>query len=83
MHSTLRDEITDPFPNFNDAIVEVWERKCNFIWHFIYIYYAQHMHVCSYLPHFKWMLHIHLKYWLPGPLLLKYINSDNGMDKQS
>ena len=31
MHSTVRDEITDPFPNFNYATVEVWECKCKLI----------------------------------------------------
>ena len=30
------DEIIYPFPNFNDATVEVWERISNFIPHFTY-----------------------------------------------
>ena len=33
--SKMWDEITYPFPNFNGATVEVWERISNFIPHFI------------------------------------------------
>ena len=34
MTAEVWDEITNPFPNFNYAIVEVWEWKYNFIPHF-------------------------------------------------
>ena len=32
-------QITDPFPNFNGAAVDVWERISNYISHFIFLYY--------------------------------------------
>ena len=35
MYSKMWDEITDPFPNFNGATVEVWECISNFIPRFI------------------------------------------------
>ena len=35
MPSKMWDEITYPFPNFNGATVEVWERKSNLIPHYI------------------------------------------------
>ena len=35
MSSKLLDEITYPFPNFNGATVEVWERIINFLPHLI------------------------------------------------
>ena len=35
MPSKVWDEITYPFPNFNDRSVEVWEGISNFILHFI------------------------------------------------
>ena len=35
MHRRVWNEMTDPFPNINDAIVEVCERISNFIPHFI------------------------------------------------
>ena len=35
MPSKVWDEITDPFPNFNGTIVEVWEWVSNFIPHII------------------------------------------------
>ena len=31
MHYKVWDEITDPFPNFNNATVKVWEWVSNFI----------------------------------------------------
>ena len=31
MHSQVWDKITNPFPNFNEAIVEVWDWISNFI----------------------------------------------------
>ena len=34
IHYSMWDEITYPFPNFNDGIVEVWEWISNFIPHF-------------------------------------------------
>ena len=34
IHHKLWDEITYKFLNLNDATVEVWEWKCNFIPHF-------------------------------------------------
>ena len=33
MHYKMRDEITYPFPNFNDCTVEVWEWISNFVSH--------------------------------------------------
>ena len=35
IHYKVWDEITYPFPNFNDATVEVWEWISNFFSHFI------------------------------------------------
>ena len=35
MHRKVWDEITDPFPNFNDCAVEVWEWISDFIPHII------------------------------------------------
>ena len=35
IHYEVWDEITDPFPNFNGATVEVWEWTSDFIPHFI------------------------------------------------
>ena len=35
MPNKVWDELTDPFPNFNSATVEVWEWMSNFISHFI------------------------------------------------
>ena len=35
MPSTVWDEITYPFPNFNGCTVEVWEWMCNIILYFI------------------------------------------------
>ena len=34
MPSYISDEITNPFPNFNGCIVEVWEWVSNFTSHF-------------------------------------------------
>ena len=34
IHYKMRDEITDPLPNFNNFVVEVWEWISNFIPHF-------------------------------------------------
>ena len=35
IHNNVRDEITNPFPNFNDAAaVEIWESMSNFMPHF-------------------------------------------------
>ena len=36
------DEITYPFPNFNDRIVEFWESMSNFIPHFLGIWLFDH-----------------------------------------
>ena len=35
MPSNVWDEITDPFPNFNDETIEVWEWVTNFIPQFV------------------------------------------------
>ena len=34
MSNEVRDDITYPFPNFNDSTAEVWDRLSNFIPHF-------------------------------------------------
>ena len=34
-HYNVWDEITYPFPNFNGAAVDVWERISNFILHLL------------------------------------------------
>ena len=36
------DEITYPFPNFNDRIVEFWESMSNFIPHFLGVWLFVH-----------------------------------------
>ena len=38
MPSKVWNEITNPFPNYNGATVEVWEWIGNFIPHFLFIY---------------------------------------------
>ena len=43
MHDKVLDEITYPFPNFNGAIVEVWEWISDFV-----PYFTGHVIICPY-----------------------------------
>ena len=50
MPNKVWDEITYPFPNFNSAVIEVWEWISNFIIYFI-------VHVITY-PCWDKLIHV-------------------------